>query len=121
MKKHFINSWKKYLFSIIYILIILIIYMFTNGDWNLLISYVDGFFIGGFSLICISLLVLMNNLGAFDIFTYAFSKKQPGKSNLYDYSQQKEEKRKNTKLSFLPIAYVGLFFALLSTLLNLMV
>lgn len=114
MNKIFNHSWKNYLIWIIYILVILVIYNFSNGNWNLLISYADGLFIGGFSLFCISLLIILGNFGAFDTFSYLINGKKEGCKNLYEYTEKVKEKRKNKKYNFVPSMLVSIITILIS-------
>lgn len=119
MSNIFNHSWKKYIIWIIYILVILIIYNLAYKNWDLLISYVDGLFIGGFSLFCISLLIVLNHFGAFDTFAFVFNKKKEGCKTLYEYSEKVKEKRKKNKFDFIPPMVVSLVSILISIILSL--
>lgn len=116
MRDIFFHSWIKYLVSFVYGLFIMALYNIFYTKWVLLIGYIDGFFIAGASLICVGGLSLINYLGGFDIFSYMFSKKQTatGKITFYDYSQNRLEKRKKNKYTFVPYFTVGGLYLIVS-------
>ena len=118
MNNVFNHSWKKYLIWILYIIAILLIYNFSNGRWDLLISYVDGLFIGGASLFCISLLIILGNFGAFDTFSFLVNGKKEGCKTLYDYTEKVKVKRKNNKFNFIPSMVISIVVILLSIILS---
>ena len=89
------------------------------GRWNELINYINGSFVGGFVLIGVGGLSWCASVGAYDMFSYMFTKRGPNgyKPTLYDYSQAKREKCKQNKLSFLPYIVVGAVFVIISLIL----
>ena len=90
------------------------------NSFAFLINYIDGLFIGGFFLICLSGLSLISYYGGFDIFSYvAYGKRKYNNCTLYDYSQiQKNSKdKKGAKKFFIPYLVVGLIFVAIAAFL----
>lgn len=95
------------------------------GRTRSLIDAVDGFFIGGATMIGVALLSVVTRFGAFDTFAYAFStlkvKYIPNTKktyeDLYDYKEKKTEKRENTKYNFLPYLVAGIVLFLVAFIL----
>jgi hypothetical protein len=114
MNNIFNHSWKKYLIWIVYVLVILVIHNFAYGTWDLLILYSNGLFIGGASLFCISLLIIVGNFGAFDTFSFLVNGKKEGCKTLYDYTEKVKEKRKNKKFNFIPSMVVSIITIMIS-------
>lgn len=119
MKKLFFHSWKKYLICFIYSILIYVIYCSLRGTWNHIYCFIDSAFITGFSLICIGGLSTVNYFGAFDFWSYSFSKRGSNgkRMPIYEYAEQKRLKRSKDKLAFGPYYATGLFYVLISLIL----
>ena len=120
MKQIFFHSKVKYLICLFYALLVIAFYLASYG-LNLYNS-VDATFIAGFSLTCVGGLSFCSQQGAFDIFSYSFSKKgTPGhRITFYDYQQIKIKKRKKATYCFVPYLVVGIFFIIISIILSTM-
>ena len=110
----------RYIVAFIIAAIITILYL-SNTTFQVLRAYADGMVTGGVVTIFIGLLVLLSNLGAFDMFSYAFSR--VSRSNreryhdLYEYSEDKRIKRSSNRYVFMPYLVVGALFILVSIIL----
>lgn len=118
-KNIFLHSPIKYLILFLVASLIVLTNLFLNG-FSYLYLYVDGFFISGFSLILVGFLSLLNYFGAYDFWSYAFSKKKTNnyKVRLYEFSEEKKEKRKLKPLPFGPYFGVGIVFLVVSIILS---
>lgn len=118
LKSIFFHSPIKHVILFILGCFIIVINGFTVG-FDHLISYVDGTFVAGFSLILIGGLSTLNYFGAYDFWSYTFSKRNPNgtKKPLYEYSAEKKEKRSRGDFAFTPYYVVGLFFLIISIIL----
>lgn len=118
-KEIFIHSWLRYVISLLYGILILVIYNCTR-DWINLINYVDAFFIAGASLICIGGLSIVTNLGTFDVFTHMFARSKNGqpKPTLYDYVESKKNKRHKNRFNCMPYFVLGIVFVLVCVILQ---
>ena len=89
-----------------------------TGVWNNLVEGEEGvLFIGGFSIICISFLVLLNSLGSFEMFTYYIKRKkyEDGTKEIYsDYCKRHDEKGREDRFTFLPYFISGLLLIVAS-------
>lgn len=110
----------RYIVAFIIAAIITILYL-SNTSFLVLRAYADGMVTGGVFTIFIGLLVLLSNFGAFDMFSYAFSR--VSRSNreryhdLYEYSEDKRIKRSSNRYVFMPYLVVGALFILVSIIL----
>ncbi len=119
MKEFFKKSWIRLTICLIFGLLIVIINNLIRKNWNSLDNYCDGFFIGGFSIICIGCLSVLNYFGAFDVFQYTFRRKpknSPSES-LYDFSNRKKETRHSGTKHFIPYFIIGSFYLIISLVL----
>lgn len=109
MKRIFFHSRTRYLISAGFALLIVLLKLFSSGDFTLLRSYSDGFFIAGFFLLCIGGLSVVNYFGGFDIFSCMVAKRDADghKPTLHEYAQMKAEKRKSNPFVFVPYFTVG--------------
>lgn len=111
------KRFRALIFSIIWSVAIILLYVGLRSGWHLVGLWSDGAFIAGFSLVCFALLVLLSSKGAFDIFAYPFKKHNPGDS-FYDYMQRKEEDRKKIGIpGFLPMILTGIILITLAGIL----
>ncbi len=117
---HFSLFWKKYLFSLIIGLFIFGLSLLSKQSVNLY-NVVDGFFFGGLTLIFVGGLSIVTYLGAFDMFSYAFSKKDVKKEGYYNYSINGKEKRAKNKFNFIPYFIIGAFFLIVAFVLRLFI
>lgn len=117
-KDIFFHSPIKYIILFVIGCLLVLINGFSKG-FDSLIIYADGFFIAGFTLILIGGLSLLNYFGAYDFWSYTFSKRNPNgtKKPLYEYSAERKEKRSRDKMPFGPYFATGLFFVLCSMIL----
>lgn len=108
----------KFVISIIYGILIIVIYNSVNQVWNSLIVYCDGAFIAGASLVCVAGLSLCTSLGAFDIFSFMGAKKQnvKGRVSFYDYTEMKKEQRKTKKMYWLPYFVAGAVYLVVAVI-----
>jgi len=116
-KKIFIHSLNRYISALVFGIAIIVLNNCLINGWNVLMNYVDAFFIAGASNILIGGLAWIGNTGAYDIFGYVFARKRPNITCLYDYTESKREKREKSKFSFIPWIVVGVFFLLISIIL----
>ena len=122
IKEYFINHWIRLLFCFIYGIIVLVLYLLGH-DNKILVSYCDGLFIAGATLILFGLLVLVTYFGALDIFSYAFNSKRINgkKETLYDYEERKKIERKPNSMNFIDYILVGAFYVLIALIIFLFV
>ena len=116
----FVKHWVRFLISLVIGLIIGVVYLLISKGWTLVIAYCNATFIAGFVLFAISVLVVLNLFGAFDIFSFFFMRKKVesgAKENLYDYSTRKKEERNKFKLVFMPYLVVATLFLIVSLIL----
>ena len=118
LKTLFLHSPIKYIILFVIACLIIVANCFNVG-FDQLIAYIDGTFVAGFALILIGGLSTMNYFGAYDFWSYTFSKRNPNgtRKPLYEYSAEKKEKRSRGNFAFGPYYLVGLFFVLLSIIL----
>ena len=117
--RNFLKSiYFKYIILTVISFLIVIIYHSINNSWTLIDGNCNGFFIAGATMILFGALDVCVNFGALDIFSYMFvnHKKEENKT-FYDYCETKKEKRKKTRLSFLPYIIVGGVFIIVSIIL----
>lgn len=114
----FLHSWKKYLILTIVGLVILLINLSLH-DFVYLLNYISGLQIAGFVLILVGGLSLLNYYGAYDFWSYAFTRRGKNGKNgsVYEYSEEKRSKRSKLKLPFGPYFLTGTVYLLLSFLL----
>ena len=110
------QSYKKYIFCLLYGIIIIVINNLIHASFTGLLCYSDGCFIAGLSLLCFGGLSIVNNLGAFDIFSYMFVKKDEHgfKKPFFDYCEGKKESRSKKKYASIPYFITGFFYIILS-------
>lgn len=123
MKKilaHLSNNCKSYIVAFVISFLICLAYLLYVG-FNQYIFYVNATAFAGLILFFISLLLLVGNLGAFDIFTYSFIKVTNRKKydSMADFIEDKSVTRAKNKYFFVPFLSVSLFFILISILLML--
>ena len=117
-KEIFIHSSIKYIVSFVVAALFMVIYCALRNTWNYIMYYSNGLFIGGFVMVSVGLLVLLNNFGAYDIWSYVFTRKRKKEGiTLAEYSEIKAEARKKSRYTFVPFVTVGLFFILISAIL----
>lgn len=98
--------------------------LIKEGGFSLL-NLVDGFFVSGALLIGIGLMVIVLNMGTFDIIAVGFSnlfsvtKKEGTKKydGVYEYQTNKEAKRQSERFYFIPIVLIGLIYLIVSIIL----
>ena len=116
----FAENWVRFLVSILIGLGLMAAYNGISNTWTLIIGYCNGSFIAAFTLISISILIVLNLFGAFDIFSFYFRRKtnEEGKKEaLYEYAARKKEERWKYKMVFLPYLVVGGLFLIASLIL----
>lgn len=117
-RKMFLHSPIKYIVSIIIGSLFVILTLYIQG-FNYLMSYEDGFFVAGSVLICVGLLSLLSNYGAFDLLSYSgkyvFNMSKKKKIERYpEYVENKVLIRKKLKYKWIPYIVVGILFILIS-------
>ena len=120
-KRLFIHSPYKYLVCLGIMLIIPVIYNLLRNEWDLIINYMDSFFLAGLVLILVGMLSIVDYFGGLDIFRYIFIKRNPdgSKKTLYDFSEGRKEKIKDDKYRFTPYMVVGVISILISVIIRL--
>ena len=118
LKNIFFHSPVKHVVLFVIGCLLVVINGFKMG-FDQLLSYVDGTFVAGFALILVGGLSTLNYFGAYDFWSYTFSKRGPNgiKKPLHEYVADKREKRSRGKFSFTPYYVVGLFFVIISIIL----
>lgn len=116
MKQFFKDFYIRLIVCFVYGLLIVIINNIIKHTFNSLIEYSNGFFIGGFSLICFGGLSVINYFGGFDIFQYTFRRRPKGgpQESLYDFSNRKKLERSKGKKTFIPYFVIGVFYILVA-------
>lgn len=117
------NHWIRLVASIVYGIVICVIYNFSNDGFSYAISYSNGLFIGGATLFLFGLLTVVNYFGGFDIFSYMFRSKYVGdhRESLYEYSERKKIERKPAAFIFIDYLAVGTIFMIVSFVILLIV
>ena len=117
-KNVFFHSPIKYIILFLVATGIVLTNLFLNS-FTVLYFYVDGFFIAGAALILVGFLSLLNYFGAYDFWSYAFSRKKKDEPRvpIYDFSEEKKRKRKLKPLPFGPYFGVGIVFFVISIIL----
>ncbi len=117
--EHIKMYYIKYISALVMAITLTLIYLFTRG-FTSLIFYIDAFGIAGAALFFISLLSLVNNHGAFDIFSYSFGKlfNRTKYDTLRDYVLLKESKNRKNRFIFLPYMVVGVTFVAASLIMT---
>ena len=122
IKRVFIHSCLRYLIAYCLAVALSVIYLCTRG-FQTLIYYIDAFSIAGFIVFLWGALSLIAYFGGFDTIRYGFASFRRGSrskyEDLYDYSVQKKEERKQGNLTFMPYFTVGIIFIILSFVLML--
>jgi len=121
MSKFIKATYKRYIASVITVIIIACTYNILNNGWSMKIAYGNGLFIGGFTLVMIGCISLVTTTGSLDIFSYMFSRKTKDngkKEDLYEYSERMVEVRKKQKFIGLPSISIGLLTIGISALLT---
>lgn len=113
----FIHSPIKYIVSLVVSLLLMVLYCAIRNTWSSPMMYSNGLFIGGFTMVSVGLLNLLNNFGAYDMWAYVFTRKRKKEGiTLAEYSEIKAEERKKTRFSFVPFVTVGLFAIIVSAI-----
>ena len=115
LKKYYL----KYIIALIIGIGILCLNNIIKERWDLIIYYLDGSFISGMTLICVGGLSLCSYYGAYDVFSYMFTKKLPDgtKPSLYEFSEERKENRKKIKGKFIPYFAIGSVFLITALIL----
>lgn len=116
LRRLFEHSWKRYLITLLLGAAIVITYLYLKG-FDIIINYINGFFISGFALLCIGGLSLLSFFGAYDFFSYAFYRKKASQS-FNEYVEKKELKRKGNNLTCGPYFGLGLILVIISLILQ---
>lgn len=111
-------NWKKYLLCFIIGAAICVLSISLNGRFDLLVSYVNGLFSGGFVVLCLGGLSIVSYHGAFDMFSYAFSKRDTKKQGYYNYSITGKERRTKRKYNYIPYFAIATLFIVVSLILS---
>lgn len=115
-RRLFIHSPIRYVIALVVCGALSAAFIISKG--NYLMSYIDGFSAAGAVSILFGALVLVTNLGAFDMFSYSFAIMRKANrefyKDLYQYSQIKKEKRSKHFFTFVPYMVVGLLFIIIA-------
>ena len=110
----------RYIVAFIIATIITVLYL-SNTSFSVLRAYADGMVTGGAVVIFFGLLVLLSNFGAFDMFSYAFSRisrsNRERYHDLYEYSEDKRIKRSANRYVFMPYLVTGACFIVVALIL----
>ncbi len=117
-RKYFLHSPVRYLVAFVIAATLTLVRMFTLG-----VSYfsvTDGLGVGGIITILFGMLVLIANLGAFNIFVYSISSFSSGRKykTYADYTEAKQEERKPNIRHFVPYVVVGAIFMIASMIMT---
>ena len=112
LQRLFIHSWKRYLIVTGLAAVIVLLHLYLKG-FDIIINYINGFFISGFALICFGGLSLLNYFGAYDFISYAFYRKKASQP-YQEYLAAKETKRKNNNLACGPYFGIGILLVIIS-------
>lgn len=108
ISKLFFHSPKRYIAALVITLVITAVRMLVlSPSW---FSFVDGLGMGGVLTALFGLLVLVTNLGAFNLFAFSFSThglKRKYKT-YYDYTEAKNEERRGNWRFCIPYVTVGI-------------
>ena len=117
------KHWIRLLASIVYCIVICVIYNLANDGFGYAVAYSNGLFIGGATLFLFGLLTIVNYFGGFDIFSYMFRSKYIGdhRESLYEYSERKKIERKPAAFIFIDYLVVGTIFMIVSFIILLIV
>lgn len=116
LQRLFIHSWKKYLIVTGLAAIIVLLHLYLKG-FDIIINYINAFFISGFALICFGSLSLLSYFGAYDFISYAFYRKKASEP-YRDYLERKETKRKSNNLGCGPYFGIGILLVIVSLLIQ---
>lgn len=121
-KKIFLHSPKKYLVSLV-IMVVLIISSLSMKGFNLLVNYCNAFFIAAALFIGIGFLSILTNLGTFDVFSYSgkYVANRIRNVNIEkypEYTENKKEKRKKFRFNFVPYMVLGLIGLIVAIILQ---
>ncbi|MCR5349229.1 MAG: DUF3899 domain-containing protein [Bacilli bacterium] len=113
------NHWVKFIVAFLIAFANLAIFNSAAGSWTALISYCDGAFIGGASVVFIGGLSWVNSLGGFDLASYYFGRKktESGFEDYYQYVDRKKETRREDRFGFLPYLIVGVLYIIVAAVL----
>jgi len=109
--------WIKFVVSLAIGILLMCIYNWINGHWDVPMFYSNGGFIAGASLFLIGMLSLVNSFGAFDLSSFYFRRKrvdETRKENYGEYVNRRAEERAHSHLGFLPYAIVGIVFIIVA-------
>lgn len=117
LRKVFFHSPLRYLAAFLISALIGLAILMMNG-FDQFVNYVNAFSVGGALTFLFGLLVLVESLGAFDTFGYAFSTfRKRRHKDLYEYTVAKNEKRSLNRFVFTPYLVVGLVFFIVGMIL----
>lgn len=109
----------KYLIIFLISSLIVVVNLLAKNDFTSIIVYCDGFFIAGFSMLCVSALSIVNYFGAFDIFGYMFHNVKNGsRQTLSQYSENRRIVKSKNKLYFLPYLIIGGIFIFVALIIS---
>ena len=117
-RKYFLHSPIRYLVAFGISATFTLVRMFTLGVT--FFSITDGLGVGGLITVLFGMLVLITNLGGFNIFVYSFSSfSSKRKYRTYaDYTEAKQEERKPNIRHFVPYVVVGAIFMIVSMIMT---
>ena len=121
LRRLVLHSPKRYLAGLLLAAALSFLGLCLRG-FDRLFYYVDAIELAGAAVFFMGLLQLVAYFGAFDTFGYAFSgfrRKERSYQDLMAYNTQKQEKRRQQELPFMPFILVGILFMLIGFLLGL--
>lgn len=119
----FIKNWIRLIISILIGLSFFFLYLglnTKNGSWTSIVAYCNASFIGGFVLLAVSIFIVLDLFGGFDIFAFLILRKpvdETRKETLYEYSERKKDERKKMKFIFIPYLLISTLFLLTAVVL----
>ena len=109
----------KYIIIFLISAFIVVVNLLAKNDFTSIVVYCDGFFIAGFSMLCVSALSVVNYFGAFEIFVYMFHNVKNGsRQTLSQYSENRRIVKSKTKLYFIPYLIIGGIFIFVALILS---
>jgi uncharacterized membrane protein (DUF373 family) len=118
ISKLFFHSPKRYIAAVIITAVITVVrILLLSPSW---FALVDGLGMGGVLTALFGLLVLVANLGAFNLFAYSFSTHGLKRKyrTYYDYTEAKNEERRGNARFCVPYVTVGILAVIASMVMD---
>ena len=116
LKYFFLDNKIGFIVAISLGVFIVLIFTILNNSWTNLVGYCDATFSASGILLCAAGFSFVNYHGAFDMFSYSFSKKKRKEmgEDYYQYAERKALERKTNKLVPVPYLLISLLFFIIA-------